>query len=175
MQGERNIMRVAVILFAFFISSKLFAQDASSISIKINQIETIPCSYIKNESLRRKPYDKAFDFILAQDTFAIPALINLLTDTSATKVKNLDANSCYKKGDLAFILINFIEWVPFALITHSQWCICCDCGNLPKGFLKYVDSNRFEFQKKYQSYYVSEERRKMAKQSVKGKKKKQSH
>ena len=167
-------MRVAIILFAFFMCGKIFAQDASSISIKLNQIEAIPCSYIKNEISGKTFHDKAFDFILAQDTFAIPILINLLTDTSASKVKNLDANDYYKKGDLAFILINYIEWVPFALITHSQWCICCDCGNLPKDFLQYVDSNRLEFQNKYRSYYTSEERRKTIKKSAKGLKKKRS-
>ncbi|MEO7047077.1 MAG: hypothetical protein ABI091_17370 [Ferruginibacter sp.] len=168
-------MRVVIILFAFFISIKLFAQDSSNTSIKLDQIETIPCSYIKYEALGRKFYDQAFDFILSQDTFAIPSLINLLTDTSVSKVKNLDANNYYKKGDLAFILINYIEGVPFALITHSQWCICCDCGNLPKDFLQYVDRNRFQFQKEYQSYYVSKERRKMIKEITKGKEKKKNH
>ena len=173
-QGKRNSMRVATILFAFFMCGKIFAQDASSISIKLNQIEKIPCSYLKKEISDKKFYDKAFDFILAQDTFAIPALINLLGDTSASKVKNLNSNTYYKKGDLAFILINYIEGVPFALITHSQWCICCDCGNLPKDFLQYVDSNRYEFQKKYQSYYTSEERRKIIDRGIKGSKKKRS-
>ncbi len=167
-------MKVATILFAFFMCGKVLAQDVSSILTKLNQIETIPCSYLKNEILDKKFYDKAFDFILAQDTFAIPALINLLGDTSASKVKNLNANTYYKKGDLAFILINYIEGVPFALITHSQWCICCDCGNLPKDFLQYFDSNRYEFKKDYQSYYTSKERQKFIKRSTKGLKKKRS-
>ncbi|MEO5943478.1 MAG: hypothetical protein ABIP30_08670 [Ferruginibacter sp.] len=167
-------MKVAIMVIVLFTGSKLFAQDFSNISIKLNQIETLPCSYIKDENSGRKFYDKAFDFILSQDTFAIPSLINLLTDTSVSKVKKTGTNYYYKKGDLAFILINYIEWVPFALITHSQWCICCDCGNLPMGFLQYVDRNRFEFQRNYQSYFVSEERRKMIKEIAKGKKKKRS-
>jgi len=173
-QGKRNSMRTTMILLAFSVCSKMYAQDSSSISSKLNLIEAIPCSYLKKGILSKEFSDRAFDFILAKDTFAIPALINLLADTSASKVKNLDANTYYKKGDLAFILINYIEWVPFALITSSQWCICCDCGNLPKGFLQYVDNNRYDFQKNYQSYYTSEERLKFISSDKKRLKKKQN-
>ena len=165
-------MRVVIILVSFFISIKLFAQD-SVIRAKLNQIEKIPCTYLKH-SADKQLYDNAFKFILERDTLAIPSLINLLLDTSFSKVKDLNTNTYYKKGDLAFILINYIEFVPFALITHSQWCMCCDCGNLPMYFLEYLDINRLEFQQKYKSYFISAERRKYIIQDSKKLKKKRN-
>ena len=165
-------MRIKLIFFAFYMSGEVFAQDASNISTKLNQIKAIPCSYIKSETAKPKFYDQAFDYILKQDTFAIPALISLLTDTSVSNVKNLGESTYYKNGDLALILINYIEWVPCALVTNLQWCICCDCGFLPTDFLKYVARDRHEFKRKYQSYYTSIERRKSIKLRAKELKKK---
>jgi hypothetical protein len=175
MQSKITRMRVLIILFSFFISSKIFAQDSSIISFRLNQIKKIPCTYFKKEISGNQFYDIVFNSILAQDTFAIPSLVNLLTDTTRSKVKKYDSNTYYKKGDLALILINYIEWIPFATLTQSQWCLCCDCGNLPSGFMEYFGANRYEFQKKYRYYYASEERRKSIKQSLKGSKKKRSH
>jgi len=167
-------MRVAKILILLFVCSKTEAQESSIISVKLNQIEKIPCTYNRKSISEKQSYDKAFNFILALDTFAIPSLIDLLTDTTKSKVKFLGTNEYYKKGDLAFVLINYIEGVPLASVSELQWCICCDCGNLPTDFLQYLNINRFGFQKKYKSFYTSQERQKMIKQNPKWLKKNRS-
>jgi len=152
-------MRIVTFLFAILFNGQLLAQDSSIILIKFNKIEKIPCIY-KKHAIDKEHCDSAFAFILSKDTFAIPELIKLLVDTSTSKVKNINTDTYYKKGDLALILINYIEWVPFYSITRVQWCICCDCGNMPNGFLQYLDANRPEFQNKYVLYFRSKERRK---------------
>lgn len=159
-------MKLAAIISALFVCITCSAQETSHLVAEFNRIETIRCDYLKRQGSSKMISDKAFSYILAKDTFAIPTLIDLLSDTSPSKVKK-DSTSYYKKGDLAAIIINQIEFMPFAKLTQSQWCICCDCGGLPSDFLNFLDSHRLEFQKNYKAYFKSQERQKSPKPSSK--------
>ena len=54
--------------------------------------------------------------------------------TTLTNVERKSNDGFYKKGDLTIILSN-IAIIPYALITVTQWRLCCDAGYLPVDFI----------------------------------------
>ncbi|MEO6454992.1 MAG: hypothetical protein ABIN97_13000 [Ginsengibacter sp.] len=170
-------MRKIIFLFIISATTKTYSQiSASIIDDKLNQIKNISCQ-MKNISFKQyggfQPKlmlefsDNALTYIVNQDTFAIPILIEKIADTSLTNLMKPGGEDFFRKGDLATLLISYIEFMPFALISGDQWCSCCDAGYLPTGFLNYVDKSRIIFQTRYKAYYYSQERKESLKQAKK--------
>jgi len=90
------------------------------------------------------------------DTSAIAFLINLITDTTNTGIVNSCTKEKYKIGDIAVLLINDIEPIPYATVTSSQWCVFSSCSVLPDGFIRHVAMNRQKFKAIYEKYYYSD-------------------
>ena len=139
-------------------------QTQPSMNRMVSLIATVPQHYsipykrFAPKSILSKQDGGWFNIIVKYDTAAISFLINLINDTTTSKAINTCSNSNYKIGDLAVMLINDIEPMPYATITNMQWCLPGECGILPYGFMDYVNSHRKDFQSEYQAYYFSNER-----------------
>ena len=91
------------------------------------------------------------------DTSVIDRLIDVLTDTSATVIPNSCGEGNFTYGQLAFLLIDDIEAVPYFAVTHIQFDVI-DCGTMPNGLLDYVKNYGSSFQQQLRSYFHSKVR-----------------
>jgi hypothetical protein len=139
-------------------------QTESSVNRMVSLIKTIPekysTHYNRNEikSILNKQDDGWFKIIVKYDTNVIPFLINLIGDGTPSMAFNTCSNANYRTGDVAILLINDIEQIPYATVTHSQWCTFGQCGVLPDGFFYYTNAHRRDFQEQYKTYYSGKER-----------------
>jgi hypothetical protein len=169
------LVRIGLLSALFCLAQISFCQTQASFNRMVSLIREVPARYSGSYWEKKQvppPLTKDdiwFEAIVKYDTTAIPYLIELINDSSLTKVINLCTKQPYRTGDLATLLIIDIESIPSALVTHMQWCTWGQCGILPDGFLEYVHSDRQRFKVLYQSYYRSKERRRFLQSLKKGK------
>ena len=89
----------------------------------------------------------------------LPILVLKFTDSTKTKVRSLCQNSYLTKGEIAIIIADKIEIMPYAKITGIQNCIFTFCGDNPN-FIEYylADIRRqgiLSFQKRYKDWIQS--------------------
>ncbi len=156
-------MKIFCLLLGIVYSLNMFSQDSSSNLKKFNEIKTV--QYEVKEMAEGPIYeDTAVNYFLKQGASVLPFLIEKIADTTFSKVERKAVNSFYRKGDLAIILLSNIEPIPFAYLTHMQWCICCEHAFIPEGFFSYLDRNRLAFQLAYKIYCIEQERKRNSKQ-----------
>jgi hypothetical protein len=158
-------------LFLIFITytAHTYSQTLSLNEIKFSQIRSL--DYTLPEGTNKPVYkDTAFNYFIIQKTRVLQFLIDQIPDTSLTTIERKSTNGFYKKGDLAIVLLSNIEFIPYALITHSDWCFCCETGYIPVGFFSYLDRNRLDFQLKYKNYCLEQERKRSSKQNNRNRK-----
>jgi len=110
--------------------------------------------------------DTAYYKILNLKTNAIPELINLLNDTDVTIVMDDCFHVRYKTGDLAFLLIDVIEQIPYFVVTHRQYDSFDPrkyCNISEEILCNVVRSDRQTFQQQYSKYFYGVERKKILK------------
>lgn len=136
------------------------------LNTRIALIKMVPSHYTgsyqqnfkKTKQLNSKG-DPVFQSMVKYGAPVIVHLMDMLDDTTVTKLFNSCTNKNYTVGDLAFLLIDEIEWIPFALVIKMQWCTFRACGSLPDYFWDYLRENRKSFKQNYQTYYYSKERK----------------
>ncbi len=148
-----------IILLLQVLSCQVYAQVSdNSIDKLFNAVTSPPhCIIVRRDSSINKEVtiDSLYLNIIKDGKSAVPYLIRQLIDTTDTKIFSQFLKRYLKRSDLALLLINDIEHIPFAKITRMQWCICCDCINFPVDFFQYFDKNRIEFHKNYREYFYS--------------------
>lgn len=147
-----------VFLFSIFSFQITGQQINKYLDIQFMQITNPPhCVKVYQDTLiiEITKIDSAYNKILRFKNKAIPYLISKLPDTTRTNIYSQLFKKNLKQGDLALILINDIEWIPFSSITKIQWCICCDCFNFPVDFFEYLDKHRTKFYLVYKRYFYS--------------------
>ena len=153
-----------IIFFLQVLSCQVSAQLSDIFLEKMFNAITHPphCIIVRNDSTMIKEVtpDISYLNIIKNRKSSIPYLIRQLTDTTDTEVFSQFSKRYLKRSDLALLLINDIEQIPFAKITQIQWCICCDCFNFPVDFFQYFDKNRLEFYENYRDYFYSNRRNK---------------
>jgi hypothetical protein len=107
--------------------------------------------------------DTWYGTIKSYDSAAIKYLIPPVADTTPTNISSACIPGIYRRGDIAVLLINEIEPIPYATVTHMQGCVPSGCGSIPEGFFLYISANRKHFQEQYQTYYNSNKRLEMLK------------
>ena len=144
-----NMARIYISVFYSFIS---YSQEYQSLNqIKFDQIHSV--GFTLPQGTRQPIFeDSAFIYFITQKTKVLDFLIDQICDTTLSNVEWKSSNGFLKKGDLATILLSYIEFIPYASITGGQWCICCETGYIPVNFFSYLDRNRLEFQSKYKKY-----------------------
>lgn len=122
------------------------------IKSRLANIKSVPSHYTTQHQFasdaERMPGDSAYQFVLKMDRKVIKELIKILPDTSLTQIPNICGNSNFTFGQLAFLLINDLEDVPYFSVTNRQFDVI-DCGMLPAGLMEYVKTNGRTFQKQY--------------------------
>jgi len=138
-------------------------KQKSAIYDKISKIRKLPKWYTSEfEAKPKEKYDisemdSAFINLVESDTTIIPELMKVLYDSAYTDVPNSCLGGKFTYNQLAFLLINEIEAVPYAAATNSQWCTIGECGWLPDGFLGYVRTGKFAVD--YEIYFRSSKRK----------------
>lgn len=148
------------------LSVQASSQSQPTIDRMIRMIKTVPAKYNRQNTgpiqfpPRTAPTpDFWWDCIVHYDTSAIKYLAQRITDTTETSIPIECTTLNYRIGDLAILLINDIEQIPWAAVTNIQWCIFSRCSMLPEAFLEWVATNRAKFRSQYLTYWASEERR----------------
>lgn len=158
-----KLLILFILTFALYTSSN--GQPKEVVDRNIYKIKSIPSYYLNGFAYNAKNKgqdlikDSAYFHIRSLDTSALSYLIPYLSDTTLTTIKIECHKSKLKIADVAFFLINDIEPIPFALVTGSQWCICCECGSLPEGFLSYINTERLQFKNEYVNFFYGDKRK----------------
>ena len=151
--------RLTIIFFIQVLSCQIFGQELDNYLDRMFLGITHPpncVSYFNNSAINiEKTKDSSYFNITQNRRSAMPYLISKLLDTTDTKIFSHLLKKDLKRCDLALLLINDVELIPFSKITRIQWCICCDCINFPVDFFTYFDKNRLQFYENYKSYFYS--------------------
>jgi hypothetical protein len=152
---EKNI---SSILFVFFFCTFLNAQDQSTIESIITEISKevdSSQSIIKNEHAKK---------IISYGVDVIPTLTELYTDSSPTKIYSSCLDRFLNKGEIAIILTDRIERMPYYIVTRIQNCTMDFCENNPNHieyYFGYIQRDGLNlFKQRYVTWFNSKERRK---------------
>ncbi|GAO45356.1 hypothetical protein FPE01S_05_00530 [Flavihumibacter petaseus NBRC 106054] len=95
---------------------------------------------------------------------ALPLLANRFADTALTEIHSDCREFVLTKGEVAIIMADKIEMMPYALLTHVQNCtleFCKDNPNLIEYYLYPIRRNGMEiFQYRYNEWLKSNDRKK---------------
>ena len=170
---DLSMQKVLLILLILCLSLTGHNQTSDGINRLLHEIRSIPPKYTENRfkfkkhSIINTPADVYYRIVLNYSTTAIPFLIEKLSDTTLTNIKNMCSQEIYSIGDISFLLINDIEQIPYAAVTNFQWCLIGLCGFIPDGFMLYLKYHRQEFQSNYKAYYYSQTRQSILKEKRK--------
>jgi hypothetical protein len=96
----------------------------------------------------------------------LPILATFFTDTTQTKIKSDCQNIYLTKGEVAIILSDRIEMMPYATLTGIQNCLLSFCKDNPNWIEYYLYAIRRGgtklFKEKYTSWLASKDRKKWA-------------
>jgi hypothetical protein len=108
-------MRIVILIILLGVSHLVKSQVDDAAIVNFNNIKSIPHRYYSTHGIILSPgfTDSSFNYFIDKDTLAIPFLIKLLSDASVSNADNPKKDSLFKKSELAVILINFIEPIPF--------------------------------------------------------------
>ena len=150
-----------ILLFLFPTSLITHAQTQKKIHQALAEIKDIPALYKLPESHKirrrdRKTADEAYQYILHLDTIAIPYLINELSDTTSTSIINGCTQKNFKRGDIAYCLLNnIVPVMPMHLITNSEWDLFMFCGGVQVGVWEYINMSRTRYQAELAAFFGS--------------------
>jgi len=92
----------------------------------------------------------------------LPTLAEFFTDQTMTNVKSECQDRILNKGELAIIMADRIEGMPYFTLTGMQNCILTFCENNPNLVEYYLPAilaqGTLEFQKKYNEWLASDDR-----------------
>ncbi len=98
--------------------------------------------------------------IIAFGEKSLPILADFFTDSTLTKVKSECHERNLTKGEIAIIMADQIDRMPYALLTGVQNCLlefCKDNSNLIEYYLPWVNRDGFlNFKEKYISWLSGE-------------------
>ncbi|MEJ7609672.1 MAG: hypothetical protein WKF88_00695 [Ferruginibacter sp.] len=129
---------------------------------KIDSLLTIIGSEVQNS--KELVNNKNSKLILNQNKRSLNILASFFLDSSKSNVYSECQNRFLNKGELAIILADRIEMLPYALITGVQNCLltfCKDNKNLVEYYLSWNEINtKVNFQNRYLEWLKSKGRKK---------------
>lgn len=143
------------LIIAFLISSFGFSQSKSEIGNLIDGISTI-------ENSKEITTTEQAEKLIKYGWRILPTLADFFTDQTLTNVKSECHDRVLKKGELAIIMADRIEGMPYSTLTGMQNCILTFCENNPNLVEYYLPAiaahEMTEFQKKYNDWLASDDR-----------------
>lgn len=137
-----------------------FAQTESEIDSLLNEIGKTKNS---KEIIKTKQAEK----LIAFGEKSLLSLTDFFTDTTLTKVKSECHNRNLTKGEIAIIIADKIEKMPYFQVTRIQNCTIAFCDDNPNNIEYYFGINNFlnniEFKEKYVEWLFSKDRLKRTK------------
>ncbi|MES2278000.1 MAG: hypothetical protein V4592_18370 [Bacteroidota bacterium] len=157
------MLRSVIIIVLSAFSLQGLGQVKDIIDKNIALIKYVPygkSAYQDSRKLKRanklyRLHNPQYREILSLDTLAIPYLIEKISDTIETGIHVPCITRTLTRGDVSFVLLNDIIFIPWSAVTHSQW-DSLSCGPLPDGAWEYLDHQRNRFQKELRDYFLSE-------------------
>lgn len=126
-----------------------FSQTKSEMDTLLNGISKTTNSkeIIKTEQAKK---------IIAFGEKSLPILVQFFSDTTLTKVKSECHERNLTKGEIAIIMVDQIDRMPYNALTSVQNCLlefCKDNPNLIEYYFPWIHHNGyFEFKKKYKNW-----------------------
>lgn len=137
------------------ISSFGFSQSKSDIGNQLDGIATIENS---KEITKTEQAEKLIEY----GWRILPTLAEFFNDQTLTKIKTECHDRILTKGELAIIMADRIEGMPYARVTGIQNCtlnFCEQNANLIEYYLPFIERDGIEkFQEKYMKWLVSDDR-----------------
>lgn len=140
-----------VIIFTFSLSGLTKAQS----TVEIPLFSDITLTWNSETS----KYIEDDDFNAIKDNFSKYRndLVKLISNTTPTKANVCEIDRSMTIGEMAFILINQCEPIPYALAFQMQFCVFEMNCPFPDGLIYYVNKNRSEVEKQLNEYYRSKQ------------------
>ena len=143
------------LIFGILISNFGFSQSKSEIENLLNGISKIENS---KEITKTEQAQK----LIKYSWRILPTLAEFFTDQTPTNIKSECQDRILKKGELAIILADRIEGMPYLKLTGMQNCILTFCDknpNLVEYYLPAIVAQGMpEFKEKYNEWLASDER-----------------
>ena len=126
---------------------------------EIDRLISILAKTTDSRDITKKPEARR---ILDYGDNVLPLLATFFTDTTIT-MANSDCQKVFlNKGEIAIILADRIEIMPYATLTGIQNCIlsfCDDNSNLVEYYVTAIRRDIISFQHKYQNWLTSDDRK----------------
>jgi len=149
----KKVSLTAVVVFLFL--NWGFAQNQTEIDALITEIG-------KTEDSRNIAKTQPAQKVLSFGAGSLPILAELFTDSTLTNVHSECQKRNLTKGEIAIVLADQIEIMPYATITGMQNCLGTFCENNLNLIEYYLPAIREmgmeEFQRKYVDWLGSDER-----------------
>ncbi|NEV95064.1 hypothetical protein G3567_13045 [Psychroflexus sp. YR1-1] len=143
------------LIIGILISSFGFSQSKSEIENLLDGISKIENS---KEITETEEAEKLIEY----GWRILPTLAEFFTDQTLTNVKSECQDRILNKGELAIIMADRIEGMPYFTLTGMQNCILTFCENNPNLVEYYLPAilaqGTLEFQKKYNEWLASDDR-----------------
>lgn len=143
------------LIIGILISNFGFSQSKSEIENLLDGISKIENS---KEITKTKQAEKLIEY----GWQILPNLAEFFTDQTLTNVKSECQDRILNKGELAIIMADRIEGMPYFTLTGMQNCILTFCENNPNLVEYYLPAilaqGTLEFQKKYNEWLASDDR-----------------
>ena len=141
--------KIGLILLTILLNLNLsFSQSESEIDSLLNGIS-------KTENSIGIVKTKQAERIMAFGENSLPILAEFFTDSTLTKIKSDCNNRNLTKGELAMIVADRIEGMPFALLTGVQNCTMEFCKNNPNLIEYYLPWIKKDGGKSFKEKYIN--------------------
>lgn len=124
------------------------------------EIDSLLVEIAKTKNSKEIIKSKQAKKIMAFGEEALPVLTEFYTDTTLTKVKSECLDRNLTKGELAIIIADQIDRMPYALLTGVRNCLlefCKDNSNLIEYYFPWINRDGFpKFKEKYINWLSKE-------------------
>ena len=143
------------LIIGILISNFGFSQSKSEIGNLLDGISKI-------ENSKKIAQTEQAEKLIKYGWRILPTLAEFFTDQTLTSTKSECHDRILNKGEIAIIMADRIEGMPYARVTEIQNCTLDFCeknANLIEYYLPYIKSNGIkEFQNNYMDWLVSDDR-----------------
>mgnify|MGYP000854478403 CR=1 FL=1 len=148
--------RLILSFFLVLLSGAAFGQT----QLLIDSLVTVLSETKNSIEISKKP--EAIK-IISYGQKSLTFLSNIFDDQTLTETRSEFQNLVLTKGEIAIILADKIEYMPYGRLTNIQNCLlefCKDNPNLVEYYLFSIRSNNVkEFQRRYKDWLTSKERK----------------